>query len=121
MAFFILCSSKKSISSHQLHRMLGVTYKTAWFLTHRIRYAMGPKFPLGKLLEGTVEIDETYIGGKGGMRTKKSRKTPVVALVQRDGACRTRVVVDVTQKDLKAAISTHVDPKAIINTDDSGV
>src|SRR5712671_4056511 len=92
MAIFIMCSSKKSISSHQIHRMLGVTYKTAWFLTHRIRYAMGPTFPLGKLLEGTVEVDETFIGGKGEMKTRSERKTPVVALIERDGACRTRVV-----------------------------
>jgi len=121
MAFFILCSSKKSISSHQLHRMLGVTYKTAWFLTHRIRYAMGPKFPLGKLLDGTVEVDETFVGGKGDRRTKRQRQTPVVALVQRDGACRTRVVADVTSKNLAAAISTHVSKEAIINTDDAGI
>jgi hypothetical protein len=121
MAFFILCSSKKSISSHQLHRMLGVTYKTAWFLTHRIRYSLAPTLPLGKLLEGTVEVDETFVGGKGDFKTKRQRKTPVVALIQRDGACHTRVVADVTQKNLKAAISTHVSKDAVINTDDSGV
>lgn len=121
MAFFILCSSKKSISSHQIHRMLGITYKSAWFLTHRIRYALGPKMPLGKLLEGTVEVDETFVGGKGDLRTKASRKTPVVALVERDGACHTRVVANVTQKNLKAAIGAHVSKDAVINTDDSGV
>jgi transposase-like protein len=77
--------------------------------------------PLGKLLTGTVEADETYVGGKGDMRTKKSRKTPVVALIQRDGACRVRVVADVTQKNLRAAFDTHVSKDAIINTDDSGV
>jgi hypothetical protein len=54
MAIFILCSSRKAVSSHQLHRMLGVTYKTAWFMMHRLRYAMQPDQPLGKLLEGTV-------------------------------------------------------------------
>lgn len=121
MAFFILCSSKKSISSHQIHRMLGVTYKTAWFLTHRIRYAMGPTFPLGKLLDGTIEVDETFIGGKGDMRTKRQRHTPVVALVQRDGAVRTRVVADVTTKNLAAAISTHVSKDAVINTDEAAI
>lgn len=120
MTFFILCSSKKAISSHQIHRMLGVTYKTAWFLTHRIRYALAPEMPLGKLLEGTVEVDETFVGGKGDARTKLSRKTPVVALVQRDGTCHTRVVANVTQKNLKAVIETHVSKDAVINTDDSG-
>jgi transposase-like protein len=81
MAIFILCSSKKSISSHQLHRMLDITYKSAWFMSHRIRYAMGPEMPLGKLLKGTVEVDETFLGGKGDSKTILSPKTPVVALI----------------------------------------
>lgn len=121
MAFFILCSSKKSISSHQMHRMLDVTYKTAWFLTHRIRHAMAPNLPLGKLLTGMVEVDETFVGGKGDMRTKVSRKTPVVALIERNGTMHTRVVSNVTQKSLKLAINECVDKGAINNTDDSGV
>lgn len=54
MALFILCSSKKAVSAHQLHRMLGVTYKTAWFMAHRLRFAMGPDMPLGKMLKGMV-------------------------------------------------------------------
>src|SRR5438552_10574407 len=61
LAFYLLCSSKKGMSAHQLHRMLGVTYKTAWFMAHRIRYAMEqPAFT--RLLSGTVEVDETYVG-----------------------------------------------------------
>jgi transposase-like protein len=64
MAIFILGSSKKAVSAHQLHRMLGLTYKSAWFLAHRLRFAMGPEMPLGKLLKGTVEMDETFVGGK---------------------------------------------------------
>src|SRR5262245_20289087 len=82
MAIFILCSSKKGMSSHQLHRMLDITYKSAWFMSHRIRYAMG-EGPLAKLLKGTVEIDETFVGGKGDRETSNLRKTPVVALIQR--------------------------------------
>src|SRR6266849_4321456 len=63
LAFYLLCSSKKGMSAHQLHRMLGITYKSAWFMAHRIRYAMTqPAF--SRLLSGTVEVDETYIGGK---------------------------------------------------------
>jgi transposase-like protein len=73
MAIFIMCSSKKSVSAHQLHRMLGITYKTAWFLAHRIRHAMGPDLPLGKLLSGMVEVDETFVGGKGDIKTKVSQ------------------------------------------------
>src|SRR5258708_413410 len=121
MAIFILCSSKKSISAHQLHRMLKLTYKTAWFMAHRIRYAMGPKMPLGKMLSGTVEIDETFIGGKGDIKTKIIRKTPVVALIERNGTMHTRVVSGVTQKNLKQVIGECVDKAAVINTDDSGV
>ena len=66
MASYLLCSSKKGISSHQLHRMLGVTYKSAWFMTHRIREAMKQSGgPLGGG-GGIVEIDETYHGKKSG-------------------------------------------------------
>src|SRR6185503_2467266 len=61
-AIFLMAASKKAISSHQIHRMLGVTYKTAWFMTHRIRHAMGDPNVVGKLF-GTVEVDETYVGG----------------------------------------------------------
>ena len=63
MAMYLMCSSKKGISAHQLHRTLGVTYKTAWFMAHRIRLAMMQE-PIAGLLEGTVEADETYVGGK---------------------------------------------------------
>ena len=68
MAYCILCAAKKSISAHQMHRMLGVTYKTAWFMAHRIRHAMGTD-PNAPKLGGTVEADETFIGGKGDGRT----------------------------------------------------
>jgi hypothetical protein len=62
MAIHLLCSSKKGMSSHQIHRMLGITYKSAWFMTHRIRYAMKAK--PSSPLTATVEADETYVGGK---------------------------------------------------------
>jgi transposase-like protein len=118
MALFILCSSKKSISAHQLHRMLGITYKTAWFMAHRIRYAMasGPDAPK---LTGTVEVDETFIGGKGEGKTRFLRHTPVVALVQRHGPMRTAVVSSVTQKNLGKALSECVSKDAVVNTDES--
>ena len=63
LAFHLLCASKKGMSAHQLHRMLGVTYKSAWFMAHRIRYAMTQE-PLSSKLDGVVEIDEAYIGGR---------------------------------------------------------
>jgi transposase-like protein len=62
-AYYLLCSSKKGMSTHQLHRMLGVSYKSAWFMTHRIRYTMRAE-PLRSKLKGVVEVDETYVGGK---------------------------------------------------------
>jgi transposase-like protein len=92
LAIHLLCSSKKSMSAHQLHRSLGITYKSAWFMAHRIRHAMSVE-PLANLLSGTIEADETYIGArkpriKGS--SKKGRgtsKIPVLALVERDGSC----------------------------------
>lgn len=115
----LLCASKKGMSALQVSRMLGVTYKTAWFMCHRIRYAMR-RGGLTQLL-GTVEVDEAYIGGKAdptakGRSTKK--KTPVVAIVQRDGDVRTRVVRSVSAKDLKQAIRDHVHIESIVMTDD---
>src|SRR6266567_6682042 len=84
---FLLCSSKKGMSAHQLHRMLDITYKTAWFMAHRIRFA-----------KGTVEADETFVGGKGERKTRYDRRTPVVALIERKGKVRTKVVASVTQR-----------------------
>lgn len=120
MAIFLLCSSKKGMSAHQLHRMLKLTYKTAWFMAHRIRFAMN-EGPLAELLKGTVEIDETFVGGKGKRGTINLRKTPVVALVQRGGNVRTKVVASVTQANLKSALAECSPKETIINTDQAGV
>ncbi len=120
MAIFLLCSSKKGMSAHQLHRMLDITYKSAWFMAHRIRYAMG-EGPLAELLKGTVEIDETFVGGKGDHKTKYDRKTPLVALVQRKGKVRTKVVASVTQKNLRSCLAECMAKDTVINTDQAGV
>jgi transposase-like protein len=117
MAFFILGSSKKAVSSHQLHRMLGVTYKTAWFMSHRIRHSMSPNKPLGRLLKGTVEVDETFFGKRSNVKASRSSKSCVAALVERGGEVRTRVIASVTQKNMGKCISEIVDKSAIINTD----
>jgi transposase-like protein len=119
MAIFLLCSSKKSISAHQMHRMLGVTYKTAWFLCHRIRYAMGGDANDPKL-SGTVEVDETFVGGKCDMKDSYLKKTPVVALIERGGKMRTAVVSNVTQKNIGKALAECVSKDAIVNTDEHG-
>jgi transposase-like protein len=117
MAFFLICSSKKSISAHQLHRMLKVTYKTAWFMAHRIRFAFGDDLNMTKLA-GTVEVDETFVGGEGERKTKFSRKIPVVALVERGGKVKTRVVSNVSQHNLGRVLSECVEKSAVVNTDD---
>jgi hypothetical protein len=120
MALFILCSSKKSISANQLSRMLNVSYKAAWFLNHRLRFAMTPGKPLAQMLKGTVEVDETFVGGKGEHATKHQRKTPVVALVERGGAAHVRVVASVTQHNLGKVLHEVVDKSAVVNTDEHG-
>ena len=116
---YLLCSSKKGMSANQLHRMLNITYKSAWFMAHRIRYAM-TKMPLLKKFKGTVEIDETYIGGKGhGKRGRGSiSKTPVVALVERNGNVISKHIDRVTAKNLKTVLKENVDKTATLMTDD---
>jgi transposase-like protein len=122
MAMHLMTSSKKGISSHQLSRELKVTIKTAWFLSHRIREAMTEKH--GDLLGGTVEVDETYVGGKPRKGTgphKRGRgtdKTPVMVLVERDGSARTQRVDRINAKELKGVIRTHVGHDAKIVTDE---
>src|SRR5690606_15233824 len=91
-AIHLMCSSKKGISAHQLHRVLECTYKTAWFLAHRIREAMRSDdfTPLGGNGK-TVEADETYIGRLAGVpmaRAGYGHKNTVLTLVERGGAAR---------------------------------
>jgi transposase-like protein len=126
MAFAILCSAKKGVSALQLQRQLGIgSYRTAWHLCHRIRHAMSQE-PLAGLLKGTVEVDETYVGGKprpehGKPKSKRGRgtsKTPVVALVERGGRVRARRVDRVTAATLKGAIRENVDRSSRIMTDE---
>jgi transposase-like protein len=125
LAFYLLCSSKKGMSAHQLHRMLGVTYKSAWFMAHRIRYAMEQP-PFARALEGVVEADETYVGGKERNRKRQDKqkktgrgtnKTPVVALVERGGEVRSFRMANVTGIELKGAIRRNVSRDARIMTD----
>jgi transposase-like protein len=119
MAIFILCSSKKSISANQLSRMLKTTYKAAWFMAHRLRFAMNPDFPLSKLLKGVVEVDETFVGGKGFRCSRYRRPTPVVALVERGGDMKARVVSNVTQKNIGRVLHGCVRRDATVNTDEN--
>jgi transposase-like protein len=125
LAFYLLCSSKKGMSAHQLHRMLGVTYKSAWFMAHRIRFAMEQP-PFAKPLEGVVEADETYVGGKERNRKRQDKqkktgrgtdKTPVVVLVERGGQARSFRMANVTGDELKGAIRRNVSRESRIMTD----
>src|SRR5438132_14414862 len=123
VAWYLLCSSNKGISSLQIQRMLGLgSYRTALFMMHRIRYALAhPEFT--KQLSGVVEMDETYIGGKikgsgGGRPGADSKKTCVVSLVQRGGNSRSFVLDRITGQTLKSAIMEHVQDGSVVVTDD---
>jgi transposase-like protein len=134
-AIFLLASSKKGISSNQLHRTLGVTLKTAWFMSHRIREAMrdGSLAPLGGA-GSIVEADETYFGNasdrepsaqrngrpftKGG-RNGPSGKRAVLALVERRGRVRTFHVVQATKVNVTDLVARNVDRESRLFTDES--
>ncbi|MGB0084490.1 MAG: IS1595 family transposase [Rhodomicrobiaceae bacterium] len=127
LGFHLMAASKKGISSHQLHRQLGITYKSAWFLSMRIREAMGlpteESGPIGGENK-VVESDETFVGGKA-RNAHKSKPTPkkhaVVTLVERDGSVRARHVADVTAKSVGKHLEINVDAKSHLMTDDSNV
>jgi transposase-like protein len=115
-----MCSHKKGVSALQLQRNLGLkSYKAAWHLAHRIRFAMQEQ-PLASALKGTVEVDETYIGGKAhGKRGRgAANKTVVLALVERDGRIRSKPVKTISARELKGAIRDNVDKTARIMTDE---
>jgi len=117
MAFQLMASSKKGMSAHQLHRMLDLTYKSAWFLAHRIRHVM-KQTPFGGKLGGIVEADETYIGGKSRGRGNIDNKMPVFALVERGGKVRSFSMPLVNATNLKRAIHDHVEKSSTLMTDE---
>jgi transposase-like protein len=124
-ALFLLTSSKKGVSAHQIHRSLGVTYKTAWFMMHRLREAMRPAEypgPMGGDDE-IVEVDETFIGGKAGNRKSRNvrKKQAVVALVHRGAEVRSFTVKKVNSRHLNALLRKQVSKKSYLMTDDSNI
>lgn len=128
MGVHMMTASKKGVSSHQLHRMLGITYKAAWFMSHRVRYAM-KSGPLSLKLRGKVEVDETYVGGKQENRSNAvrregivPRKTQVVALVQRTGKVKAFPVKNrLSANQLKDAVRQNVRKDATLYTDNSNL
>ena len=132
---YLMCASKKSISAHHVHRMFDVTYRTAWFMCHRIRHAMKDKS--GDLLTGIIEADETYIGGKphGHPRQRRpgtrkyerakrkyAEKTPVLGILERGGRVRPVVMPMLGKGEVTTALRENIDlDKATLVTDESGL
>ena len=138
LAYHLLCASKKGMSAHQLHRMLKVTYRSAWFMAHRIRYTMSQE-PLSSKLDGIIEVDETYVGGKlrvGSYRKREyfrnrgrkpsypsvtSNKAAVVSVLQRGGRVQSKHVERVTAENLKPIVNQMISENAHVMTDSSTV
>jgi transposase-like protein len=134
-AFFLLCSAKKSMSALQLQRQLGIgSYKTAWFLAHRVRFAMASG-PLGELMKGVIEADETFVGGKprtvpfngsftprwtNDGKRRKSTKQPVALVLERHGRARAEMIRDVKKPEIEKFVRANVDlTKSRLMTDDA--
>ena len=124
MATFLFCASKKGVSAHQMHRLLGVTYKSAWFMMHRLREAVTPAAgtpPLGGKGK-VVEADETYIGKKDGKRKHPgsggyAHKRTVLSLTERGGKIHSFKIGNNRASEIVPHIRANVDPASILHTD----
>jgi transposase-like protein len=117
LAVYLMCESKKGISANQMKRTLGVSYKTAWYLCHRIRSAMEGDGE--EMLRGVIEADETFVGGvkkardrKEAARTRRSNKAVVVGAIERGGELRLRVAPNAGRGAIHAFLGDVVDPDA---------
>jgi len=122
LANHLLCASKKGMSAKQIERMLGVTYKTAWFMMHRIREAMKPSNP--EPLGGpgkVIESDEAFVGGfkKKRLSGKVAPKKKVVTLVERGGAARSFHITHVDHTNIRSALVTNCHRSSVLMTDDA--
>lgn len=124
-AFALMCSSKKGVSAHQGHRMLGITYKSAWFMWHRIREAMKTGGLAGIPPMGGhgkhVEVDETYIGRKVGVPKRRGHhhKHTVLTLVERGGEARSFHVDKASAREIGPILAKHVAPESTLQTDEA--
>ena len=123
----MLSAGKNGVSSHELARQLEITVKSAWFMSHRIRLAM-QRSPSTGMLSGTVEADETYVGGRPrykaatrqeAAKRRMDNKTAVVSLVERGGKVRSQVMQRVTGANIKKVLEENVAPTARLMTDES--
>src|SRR6266403_3481405 len=128
MAIALICEAKKGLSALQMQRHLGVNYRTAWHLCHRIREAMQEGGLLTgevTLLTGVVETDETYVGGKvkrkGRPYVKKEKKDVVVGMIERGGKVRFIPVKDNKMEIIEPVIRKHISPDAMLQTDESAI
>ncbi len=118
MAMWQVVNCKNGVSSYEVHRAIGVTQKTAWFMDHRIRFALGLGMTPGNKLSGQVEADETFIGGKARNMHAAKRgkltgtggkdKTAVMGILERGGKVRTKVIGNTKKQTLQAEIREHV-------------
>ncbi len=121
----LMCSGKNGVSAHELHRDLGISYQSAWFMAHRVRHAM-ERPPLSNKFFGIVEADETWVGGprrykKHGPK-KFENKSPVVTLVDREtGEARSHAVANVTAGTVHRVLFEQVDTASTLMTDQSNV
>lgn len=119
LAVYLMTESKKGMSANQLKRSLGVSYKTAWYLCHRIRKTMEEELNMPKL-KGTIEVDETYVGGAYDKRRKRARweKPAVIGLMQRNGIFEARAIPSTGKRVLVGVVKERIDKKATIMTDE---
>ena len=122
LGFHLMASSKKGISAHQLHRMLGVTYKTAWFMAHRIREAMAPAKDEPRLggAGKVVEADEMYMGKSHKTKTRGPRKSAqaILTLVERGGRVRSFPIEGAPNREkIRDVLHDHLNPKSTLHTD----
>ena len=121
LAIYLICSAKKGVSAKHIQLQLDVTYKTAWYMAHRVRLAMQEDENFCQKFSGTVEVDETYIGGKrkGKRGRGAANKVPVVAMKERtSGKIRMQALDHVTSTSLAQFIREHSEPGSEVHTDE---